>query len=42
MKAMKELLTAEEIKRIKEICYMFNASVVVIDGVRYKAPRREK
>lgn len=39
---MSDILTAEEIRLIKQICRVFNGQWVEVNGVRYSAPPQEK
>jgi hypothetical protein len=37
---MSDILTKKEIVNIKILCNMFNATCVIIDGVKYVPPKK--
>ena len=37
-----ELLNKEDKERIEEMCFLFNAQWVEIDGTRFRPPRRDR
>jgi hypothetical protein len=37
-----DLFDKEDVQKIKHVCFVYNAKIIIIDGVEYNAPKEVK